>query len=360
MSAVPAYINILSDAVDFENHDLRIHGPGPRYQEGHIQKWCNEIAVHYEKKRREVFLEKTRAVIASPNDGGTFRVEMIVQRTVSPPPLTASTTSQSVPTATSHAHSSSNGGDEADMEQDPGGWGFDEVDTNGNDGDEGTGSKASSLTSPINVENSKAEETTEDFEIEGNWGWNDDEVTEDSETDTKDDEELVVDNAKTLQEPPANPDIKGSESAKEEEEIDPWDDDPWAAPEDEPPEVVVENNPKPLVPPPITIPPPAKTATRLEKFTAKAKGQVRSGANTPALSSAVLDIPQKPTSVAEKGNTMSHSQPLAKKELPIKESYLVTVRARRILEIAGEVLREGKELMQSKYDFLSFVCKNSQ
>ncbi|GJJ11250.1 hypothetical protein Clacol_005482 [Clathrus columnatus] len=324
LSAIPIYLNTLDDAINFENEQPAVHLAGSRYKEKHINNWADEIGMHYEKKRRDAFLEKTRMLIMSPNDGTTFKVEMIVESTAT--------------VAISPTLEKDNGVDDQ--------WGFgDEIDTNGTEHVEAT-----LLSTDTEPTQDKME--TEDSAVdEDSWGWKDDDddvVADDGGSGTEGYEESQTGD------PTSNDTETVSAPLNEEEEIDPWDDDPWAAPEDESLEPYIETKP---IPPPITVPAlPAKTAKRLEKFTAKAakaEGPTHSsGRNTPTPSPAVSDVPslsavQPQTSSSRSREVKSPFQPPSKKEVSIKEFYLVTVRARRILEIAGEVLREGKETLQT-------------
>lgn len=369
LPAVPAYLATLNDAIDFESEYITAHNTSSRYKRKQIQEWGDDIATHYEKKRREVFLEKTRGVITSFNDKATFRVEMIVRRTGSPPPVSTSTTSVPVPSPSLAAPppKENKEGNEVFADEDNWGFGDDETDVNGV-GDE---AKTASVDHPTNSNDRKEEEEEkgDDISAEDNWGWGDDETMEEPETESTAEghENLETENTETVEgESPADVDnqsVKTSNQQEAEEEegnIDPWDDDPWAVSEDDPPVSVVESKPKPS----ITIPTPtAKTATRLEKFSAKSKGQTHSasGASSPAPSPAPQDTTQftqaSASSTLKNGKVKSSFPPLTTKQdhaPPVKESYLVTVQARRILEIAGETLREGKEMLRTKYDLIKF------
>ena len=117
---------------------------------------------------------------------------------------------------------------------------------------------------------------------------------------------------------------------------DPWDDDNW------PSDPVPSREPEPAREFPGSIPKgPPKIATRLERFSAKAKAL--SAPNTHTNGTLVGSHVSNPPSPQ-----LSASPPPYIKPQKEQETYPVSLRARKVLEIAVDALREGQELMKSK------------
>ncbi|KAF8517993.1 Centromere/kinetochore Zw10-domain-containing protein [Hysterangium stoloniferum] len=321
LAALPHFLDTVEAAVQFEE-DLISSQSSNRP----VRLWASDVAIHYGKKKREAFLQKARILVNSPEDELTFRVDIDITQ----------------PSLSSHTNLEN---DETSA------WDFDEAPSE----DQVTDSIVSPepplgempTSSPSGTLNEQQPEADESGDAWG-WGDNDDDIEPSQEAEqTVETSEPDV-NARNPLETPHNTEVKVEEQ-EEEPEDDPWDDD--------------GSKPKldiMLTPSPVTTHIP-KTATRLEKFSAKAKGF--SAPSTPIHSPAMPNMIQTPSPSQVKLSTLNspvHAQAVTKqattptfketkkaKKQERRQSYAVSGRAKKVLEIAVEALREGQDLLQS-------------
>ena len=265
-----------------------------------ISYWVDDVAGHYEKKRQESILQHVRDVIGEPENGATVRIEV----TLDASPV--------------HA-------DEGLEDTDESGWDFDK-ETNGDSASiSGAAQSQNGMQGDVDSQSEDAQDHGGNARNGGDasdeWGWDDDDGDSHAEADQLNDQipQAAVPKA-------------------DEDEYDPWDDDGWAA------QPVHDPKPEPD-PVPISAPRPApKMAKRLEKLSAKAKGS--SASNTPVPSPVAASTP-KPPEDPQRQHQGTRRPP--KKMKAEKEAYLVSVRAKTVLEIAEGLMQEGQDLIQSKY-----------
>ncbi|KAF8582737.1 hypothetical protein K439DRAFT_1635009 [Ramaria rubella] len=284
LAALPSFLTTVDDAVRFEDSLLSSDA-----KDRPIRYWVDDVASHYEKKRRETLFLNARAVINAPEEGTPFRIEVMLPQS----PAKTETASPAI--------DETNG---ATI-----GWDFDDGKPEGS---------ANTLMSHPSL---GTEETGEDGEdTSDGWGWGDD---VDEETDAG-----VIDSLEG-----GSREVKASNQ----EEDDPWDDDGWSTEPPSPQPFKLDPEPSSSV-----LQSAPKMATRLEKHSAKAKGL--SVPNAPTASPLVAQVLQPPP--PSPPTQQPPSRP-PKTESQKKETYLVSLRAKKILEIAENAMREGQELLHS-------------
>ena len=282
LPALPSFLSITDEAVLFED---RLLSGGSRNKP--IHHWVADVAGHYEKKRRESFLRITREVLSSPEDGSTFKAEVSV-----------------------------NVGDSEIEELDTTAWGFDE--------EAGRKPQATSTSETTWDQSAHRMSTPEvheaslqdDEDASDGWGWEDDADGE-------------GDQGKSPSE------VQGSDAN------DPWDDDGWSTEPVSPPQEPKSDS-EPVLLAPKAAP---KLATRLEKFSAKAKGHGVTSSSTNVSPEVSQVIPITTPQNAASGPLQMQSQVSPTEQ----EWYLVSLRTRRVLEIVENVMKEGQELSKSRY-----------
>jgi protein transport protein DSL1/ZW10 len=304
LPALPSFLEIVDEAVSFE--DSLLSG---EIRDRPIRSWSDDVAGHYEKKRRESFLRQARKIISEPEKGSTSMVEVSIQQS-----------------ADSFNHS-------VMLETDVEAWDFH---------DERTPKLTDTSTlqtiqqrngHPFNARNSAPnvqdhEDSPGDEEAASDeWGWGDDGDDDVGDADRNDgaaQDKLLETNVQN--------------SALD----DPWDDDGWST-ESQPEPPLTFHGPEPdrevSGSTPKVVP---KMATRLEKFSAKSKG---------------LGSPNPHTGISPVGSQVArpplaqptHPHPPQRRKPVDRETYLVSSRAKEALEIAEDVMREGHQLLNSEY-----------
>jgi len=337
-----------------------------------IRYWAEEIANHYEKKRREEYLEKARTTISGREDGTTFRVVIDVKQPSPPPPPPVVPEVVPVPQPVAPIEVDEELEDTSGWDgEEATGWDFDDEAAENDDGNEDGAQADPGVKSPepeprilqstepshLDPEPQKSlvEDVGEEEEAEGDgWGWDDEAEAEKSEIAVESTTEKTPEAPKTTPSPPTKSGTPTDES---------WASDSWSHPDSSPTLSDPEPKTKAGPPPPIVAPAPTpKLAKRLEKFSAKAKSH--SASSTPIQSPSVVQTPPPPPT-PQRIQPKVVAQPQPRKPVPVppvvsqpqpqpirrkveKESYLISIRAKTILQLAEQVLREGEELFSSK------------
>ncbi|KIJ55371.1 hypothetical protein M422DRAFT_63470 [Sphaerobolus stellatus SS14] len=376
--ALPSYLDILDDAVRFEEELFT-----PATRERPIRYWAEEVANHYEKKRREEFLQKTRTIINGREDGTTFRVVTDVRQptpsqvvsSVPPPRQSQPQASKAIVKEKSKEEGAGWDGEEES------GWEFDddepEEPTPQTEPEPEPEPRSPSpeparspppepvVTQPVRSASPEPDQGDDDDEGDG-WGWGDDADPVDTEDPIDPVGPMDAEPPASTSQAPSAPPSKPDEETDESWASDSWSADPGSSPTQSDP----EHKPKESH----IVAPTPKLAKRLEKFSAKAKGL--SAPNTPLPSPAVaaMQVPSRPTPpppspMFVQPKVLAQPQPKqmtpAVSRLPVevpkkeeKESYLISVRAKTVLQLAEQVLREGEELSASNV-FAKHAAANS-
>ncbi|KZT21579.1 hypothetical protein NEOLEDRAFT_1164550 [Neolentinus lepideus HHB14362 ss-1] len=294
LQQLPEFLKLADRAVNFEKE--YISGVlGDISHDKDIRAWISGISEHYERKRRVEILDHARAIIVEQDDlSKTFRAEVVATHEVTPTKVEVVQGDDDGDSAwgfDDEKESESNGDDAVDED----GWGLD---------DEPAPEQEPGLGSP-------AEPKSKEDDSAAAWGWNE----EGDATAVEDDADQIEDD-------------------------NPWDDDPWNDPPAEPEE---------KIPPPLPVFSQPKPATRLEKFSAKAKnGRSDSPASFPLPPSIPSTPALPPVPVATK--KMDKRPETLKVPAPavVRESYLVSNRVKEILSIVRAVLQESKEFSAAR------------
>ncbi|TFK48548.1 hypothetical protein OE88DRAFT_1704425 [Heliocybe sulcata] len=297
LGQLPEFLKLADRAVKFEKEYIS----GVLADTGHdkeIKAWVGGISGHYERKRRMEILDRARATVVEQDDPNhTFRAEVIAQPEATPIKIEAVQGDVDALNGSAWGlDDEKEGGANGDDAVDEDGWGLDDDEP-----------------APEPEPEPPAESAAKAEDPAAAWGWNDEE------------EATAVED---------NPDQM--------EDDNPWDDDPWNDPPAEPEQ---------KVPPPLPLSPQPKPATRLEKFSAKAKTG-RSSVDSPTATPLPPSMPTTPSlppplPIATK---MSDKRPETLK-VPlsvIKESYLVSDRVKEILNAVRSALQESKEFSAAK------------
>jgi protein transport protein DSL1/ZW10 len=301
LSALPSFLGVIDEAVHFEERLL-----SGESRDRPIRHWVADVAGHYEKKRRESFLRLTREELSRPEDGSTFKIEDAFKQ----PPK--------------HVN------DSAIEEVNPDAWGFDEEVvrkphsiSSPDTGQDKNGHHRSTPGVQDHGGSPRAEEDASD-----GWGWGDDADDEADETGLQDEHPSEV----------------------QESDVDPWDDDGWSDPMPPPQEPELTRESALSAAPKAVQKGTPKLATRLEKFSAKAKGHGVTNAST-SVSPVVSQVAHPPPPSPSPPKIAPSRPPQIKsQESPAEQEwYLVSSRAKKVLEIVENAMQEGQELSNSKY-----------
>lgn len=317
IQSLPSYLQMLGDAVQFEEELFSLHT-----QDRPVRDWADNVANHYEKKRREDFLEKARAVVIKPEDGLTFKV--VIDLEPSTPHAVLLQEKAQAPESESD--------DSSTWDEAASGWGFEET----NDEEVEVATAESPIQQPqfpLSMQQRTPSSLEKADEEEGDgWDWEDEVNAENSTAASDKPMQVAIPPSKA----PEGDSPRGSDGWSIDSELSPHSD--------------LDRKPKF----PASAPAP-KLATRLERFSAKAKGgststpvgigQTSSGSVQPSPQSFQHNFAA--AALAAPGvKPQKTPMPSGVKEL--KESYLVSMRVRYILTLAEDALREGEELLTSK------------
>ncbi|KAJ6591472.1 hypothetical protein DFH09DRAFT_1273408 [Mycena vulgaris] len=325
---LPQFLGLSKHAVAFEDEYV-IQLLGDDKSDRPIKAWVDGMGGHYERQRRLQILETSRIIVLAPeNAPDRFLVEIDMQKDKVPGVVPVqSEEDQDASWGFGHEEKPVNGGAADD------GWGFDDdaepepaaVATPDDLADDGWGFDEEDP-DPVAVAEPKEPPATNghDESEPDAWGWNDDAPSDSADT--------VWD--------------------------DPWDDPP------EKPSAVKDARPPPAPSIPsakASISSPASTssprmATRLEKLANKGKKHLNGGSpmSSPASSSPITS--SRPTSVtpslppppATVKSPEKRPPRLSTSVVVPKETYLVSGRARQIINIVEDVLGEGQKFAASK------------
>ncbi|KIK93519.1 hypothetical protein PAXRUDRAFT_828885 [Paxillus rubicundulus Ve08.2h10] len=289
LEALPAFLELAKDAVDFEARYLNELLKGNAF-EREIKGWVDNVCAHYERGRRLHILDGVRAAIRASSTGGkeTFSVELVTILEIPQTNSDAKATPSSVADAWSFDDSQSfkTGSSKSTIDTDDA-WGFDEE-----------------VEAP-----EKLPDPVPDLEPDPSdaWGWNNDEPAEEP-TDA---------NTEQSTEP-------APEEPLEEDGV--WDDDPWGddsganelAPPGHPPTT-------PSIPPPQPIPAllPADVQQKISS-----NGYQQSNGHGPNGICQSSKSSRDPSSVS-------------------RELYSASVLTKHVIQVVEDALHEGKALESS-------------
>ena len=332
LHALPEYIALAKEAVSFEQNASVSFGI--RFgSSADIADWVARLPAYYERSRRDALLQEARAQVLGPDE--TTLVD--VPRHTSDQAgmglgydLAVDNAPAAVPTPEG---SRSSGGtwDFEDAQDTPAAgrtstdsWGFE---------DEEEAATPAPAAPEITVSKSTAEGSNA-------WGWDDDDDA-DADADADDDAESKTDDASV--------DTAATTAADEDDEDDPW-------------EAAWADDAAPSKAPPASAPPQSssfdtapkpRTATRLEKKLAKARGAAPPPHNAAdghqTISSMHNDsgVASQPTSV--QASPLPPPSPAIRtyRRPPEREKFLVSHNALAVLDIAQRAIAEGRELAES-------------
>ena len=284
LDALPTFLDLTRTSVDFETKYIVGLLKSDTF-EREIKNWVDNVCAHYERGRRERILNDVRETIQASvsRPKDTFPAELVTVISATQP------RAESAPVATDDWNSN----DDRISKTDSSGSAIDAEDAWGFDDDVETPEEA-----PISKPDPLDELEPDPNEA---WGWNDEVAEEQPEA-------SIQDSAAFTPEEPT-----------EQDEV--WDDDPWAD-DSVTNEVAVAPS---IVSSPQPAPAPSASSSRQQPLSnghPPTNGHVANGHHSPSK-------PSKPA------NTVS------------KETYLVSVLVRRIVQAVEDVVHEGKALASS-------------